>query len=77
VTDVIIDGATGQVSASLSMLKRDLIGYQAGADVRYWLTSHIGAGGYARISAAKGNLGPAVKADLGGPQFGAGVRLRF
>lgn len=76
-TDVAVDTGSGQVSASLSTISRDLLGFQVGADVTYFLLRNLGAGGYVRYSGAKGNLGPTLKTELGGVQYGAGLRVRF
>lgn len=77
VTEVSLDPATGEVSAQLAMLSRDFLGMQGGVDVRYLLARWLGVGGYVRYQSTKGNLGPTVQVDLGGLQYGAGLRLRF
>lgn len=77
VTEVSLDPATGQVSAQLAHLSRDLIGLQAGVDVRYLLTRWLGLGASLGYQSTSGHLGPAVKVDLSGLQYGAGLRLRF
>src|SRR4029078_11057812 len=46
VTDVAVDGATGQVTANLANLSRNLIGYEAGVDVRYRVIRLLGVGGF-------------------------------
>jgi hypothetical protein len=56
---------------------KQLWGYQAGADVRYHLTSMIGVGGFVRMSGASGHIGDVAKLELGGFEAGGGVRLRF
>lgn len=77
VTDVAVDSGSGQVSASLAILSRDLLGTQAGVDARYLFSKQLGVGAYVRFNAAKGNLSPTLKADLGGVQYGGGLRVRF
>jgi hypothetical protein len=77
VTDVAVDAGSGQVSASLSTLSRDLLGAQVGVDVSYQVVRHLGAGATVRYNRAKGNLGPDLAVDLGGVQFGVGLRMRF
>jgi hypothetical protein len=72
-----VDAGSGQVSASLSTLSRDLLGAQVGVDVSYQVVRHLGAGATVRYNRAKGNLGPDLAVDLGGVQFGVGLRMRF
>jgi hypothetical protein len=76
VTDITVDATTQQVQANLALMKRDLLGFQVGADVRWMLLRHLGVGGYIRYNAANGHLS-ATKIELGGMQFGGGVRVRF
>lgn len=56
-------------------------GFNVGVDATYSLTKHFGVGGFLRYAGAeaevKGESGPAVKVDVGGVQFGGGLRLRF
>ena len=77
VTDVAVDAATGQVTANLAILSRNLLGYEAGIDIRYPVMRLIGVGGFVRFATAKGHLGPDLKQDLGGLQYGAGLQVRF
>jgi len=77
VTDVVVDASTGQVTANLSILSRNLIGYEAGIDARYGLMRLLGVGGFVRFVSAKGHLGPDLTQNLGGLQYGAGVQVRF
>lgn len=77
VSNVSVDGATNQVSASLDNITRDLLGVQVGLDARYLLVKQLGVGGYVRYNAARGNLSPTLKVDVGGVQFGGGLRVRF
>lgn len=77
VTDVAVDGGTGQVTANLANLSRNLVGYEAGVDVRYSVIRMLGVGGFVRVVHATGHLGPDVKQTLGGLQYGGGVQVRF
>ena len=77
VTDVAVDANTGQVTANLSVLSRNLMGYEAGLDLRYPLMRLLGVGGFVRFVHAKGHLGPDLTQDLGGLQYGAGLQVRF
>ena len=77
VTDVTVDALTGKVTANLANLSRNLLGYEAGIDVRYPVIRLIAVGGFVRFATAKGHLGPDLKQDLGGLQYGAGLQVRF
>lgn len=52
------------------------IGFVAGADVRYMITSRLGIGVMGKFSAASVDFGD-DKVEAGGFQLGAGVRFRF
>jgi opacity protein-like surface antigen len=56
-------------------------GFNAGADVRWMFTRHIGAGAVVRFSRATIDLDAAenrtVSVDVGGAQAGAGLRIGF
>lgn len=64
--------------------KKSLTGYHVGADATYILWSNddlrIGAGGFFRYTAAKGDilmLSTEHETEVGGMQFGFGARIRF
>lgn len=64
--------------------KKSLTGYNLGADATYIFWSNddlrIGAGGFFRYTAAKGNvlmLSEQQETEVGGMQFGFGARIRF
>ena len=64
--------------------KKSLTGYNVGADATYILWSNddvrVGAGGFVRFTQATGEvqlLDTEQSTDVGGMQFGFGVRLRF
>jgi hypothetical protein len=55
-------------------------GFNAGTDVRWMFTRHIGVGGLVRYTRASVDLtrsGRTVKVDAGGTQVGGGIRLTF
>ncbi len=66
--------------ASLVSASKSAIGFHAGAEVLYRLTSRIGVGGLVRFSRATVDLpvgGRTVEVDAGGVQTSAGVRFWF
>ncbi len=65
------------IRLSLIAEERTLWGYHVGADVRYRLMRHIGVGGFARMTGARGNIGDTAKLDLGGFTMGGGLRVSF
>lgn len=70
------------VAADLSVAEhvRNGWGGHVGVDVTYLLTSIVGVGAAVRFSRATievPSLGGAVEADVGGLQFGGGLRFRF
>lgn len=56
-------------------------GFNVGAEATFFVTRNLGVGGFVRWAGAKADLdtgnGNTVELDLGGPQFGGGVRVRF
>jgi hypothetical protein len=70
--------ATNGQSANVSTSK---IGFNAGADVGYFFSSHVGVGGVAQYAGSTVKLdsagGDTVDAKVGGLQVGGGLRLRF
>jgi len=56
------------------------VGVNAGVDVAYLITDHIGVGGFLRYADGSAKLptpGGYSSISLGGLQVGAGVRVRF
>lgn len=57
------------------------VGFNAGADITYMLSRNVGIGGGVQLTRATVDLatpdGDTVTINAGGPQVGAGVRLRF
>ena len=70
--------ATNGQSANVSTSKT---GFNAGADIGYFFSSHVGVGGLAQYSGTTIKLdsagGDTVDAKVGGFQVGGGLRLRF
>jgi hypothetical protein len=91
--DVVADVTVGEqafpfanvvVSPVLSLAKRNATGYNIGTDVAYMLystdTVRVGIGGFLRVTGAQTELragDSTIEADLGGIQYGIGVRFRF
>ncbi len=69
------------VSADTAEQSRNAVGFNAGVDASYLFNKRIGVGGVARFTRARTTFdladGSTVAADLGGAQFGAGLRVRF
>lgn len=59
---------------------KTVVGFNVGAEAAFYVTRNVGVGGFVRWAGAKADL-PAgtatVEVDLGGAQFGGGVRIRF
>lgn len=70
--------ATNGQSANVSTSKT---GFNAGADIGYFFSSHVGVGGLAQYSGTTIKIdsagGDTVDAKVGGFQVGGGLRLRF
>jgi hypothetical protein len=68
-------------SATTSVEKKSQVGFNAGGDVAFFFTRHIGVGGSAQFSRAEvtlpGGNATDVTTNAGGIQAGAGIRLRF
>jgi hypothetical protein len=91
--DVVVDVAVGEqafpfsnvvVNPVLGLAKRNATGYNIGTDVAYMLyttdTVRIGVGGFLRVTGAQADLragDSTIEADLGGIQYGIGLRFRF
>lgn len=57
------------------------IGFNAGADIRWMLSKHVGAGGLVRVARGTAQIDAAenriISVDVGGVQAGGGIRLVF
>jgi hypothetical protein len=60
---------------------KTVTGINVGAEAAFYFTRNIGVGGFFRYAAASAELevgsGTTQEIDLGGPQYGFGVRFRF
>lgn len=72
-------GEPGPTISNVSVTKfsKSGIGFVAGADIRYMVTSRIGIGALAKFSAASVDITDDTTVDAGGFQIGGGVRIRF
>jgi len=64
--------------------KNSIVGYNIGLDARYMFTRYVGAGAMLRYSNGSVDVTPpantgagAFKIDAGGPEFAAGLRIKF
>ena len=68
-------------SADTPEQSRNVVGFNAGVDGSYLFNQRVGVGAIARFTRARTTFnladGGTVSADLGGPQFAAGLRVRF
>lgn len=64
-------------NVTVTKFSKSGIGFVAGADVRYMLTSRIGLGAMAKFAAASVDVTDDAKVEAGGFQVGAGVRIKF
>lgn len=53
------------------------LGFVAAADARYMITPRIGLGALAKFSASKVDITEGTSMDVGGFQFGGGIRIKF
>lgn len=68
-------------NVTVSQAEKTATGFNIGAEAAFYVTRNLGLGGFVRWAGAKADLevgnGQTVELDLGGPQVGGGVRLRF
>lgn len=64
-------------NVTVTSFSKSGIGFVAGADLRYMVTSRIGVGAMAKFSAASVDLTEGTKMDVGGFQLGGGLRIKF
>lgn len=65
------------LSYQTTTLSNSVWGFQIGLDVRYMFTKQLGAGAFLRSNVAAGDLTDTIKVDVGGFQFGGGLRVKF
>lgn len=72
-------GGTSIASVTQSTVDESAVGVHVGVDLRYLILKNIGVGAFARFTSGSINttLIEAGKMDVGGFQYGAGLRLRF
>jgi hypothetical protein len=70
-------GSTPTVSIDRRTISKGFWGIQVGIDGRYMFTDHVGAGVFLRFMDASGDVVDGLNLDLGGFQFGGGVRIKF
>jgi hypothetical protein len=68
-------------SVTKTTTKESKVGFNVGADLTVRLTTKLGIGGFIRYASAKVEIvpqsGDAMEVNVGGLQFGGGLRLRF
>jgi hypothetical protein len=69
-------------SVASSEQKASKFGFNAGAEVSYYFSEHVGVGGLLRVSRGTVEMattggGPTVAVKAGGTHMGAGLRFRF
>jgi hypothetical protein len=65
------------VTVTTARQSKSFVGFIFGLDVRYMFTKNFGAGGFFRIAGASGDFDDGTNIKVGGPQFGAGLRVRY
>jgi hypothetical protein len=72
-------GGTSIASITSTAIDESTVGYHAGFDVRYMVIKNVGAGVFARYTGGSltTDLLEGGKMDVGGFQYGAGLRFRF
>ena len=74
----VLESSSGpSVSVETSRQSKTFVGYIFGFDVRYFFHRNIGAGGFLRWTGASGDFDNGSPIEVGGFQFGAGVRFRY
>lgn len=68
-------------AASTTVARVNKVGYNAGGDVAFFFTRHLGAGATVQVTRAlldlPGALGGTREVEAGGPLVGLGLRVRF
>jgi len=74
----VLESSSGPVvTVETSRQSKSFVGFIVGADVRYFFHKNIGAGGFLRWAGASGDFDNGSPIEVGGFQFGAGVRFRY
>ena len=64
------------VTVATTRQSKTFVGFMIGTDVRYFFHKNIGAGGFLRWAGASGDFDNGSPIEVGGFQFGAGVRFK-
>ena len=64
-------------NVTATQFSESAIGFVVGGDIRYMVTSRVGLGVLAKFATASVDLNDTTKLDVGGFQFGGGVRIKF
>lgn len=75
--DVVESPSGPVINVRTSLQSKTFVGFMIGADVRYFFHPNIGAGGFLRWAGASGDFDDGSPIEVGGFQFGAGVRFRY
>lgn len=74
----VFESASGPtITVATSQQSKTFVGFMIGADVRYFFHPNIGAGGFLRWAGASGDFDNGTPIEVGGFQFGGGVRFRY
>jgi opacity protein-like surface antigen len=74
----VLESSSGPVvTVETSRQSKTFVGFMFGADVRYFFHKNIGAGGFLRWAGASGDFDNGSPIEVGGFQFGAGVRFKY
>ena len=77
VTDITETSSGPTINFKKTLNKESPFGFSAGVDVRYLFTKNLGAGFFVRMQTATANLSDTDKLEMGGVQYGGGLRIRF
>ena len=72
-------GGTSIASVTQSTVDESAVGVHVGVDLRYLIVKYVGVGVFARLTSGSvsTDVVEAGKIDVGGFQYGAGLRIRF
>lgn len=80
-TDIPPYTSVALTSVTMNTTKANKVGFNAGLDATFRLAKYIGVGGYVRYAGATVDIEPVsgqtVSVNVGGIQFGGGLRFRF
>jgi hypothetical protein len=75
----VASGTSTIASVTQTQVDESTVGLHAGLDVRYLVTKNVGAGAFVRFTSGSVDAAAVTggKIDVGGLQYGAGLRFRF